>query len=125
MSKQILLVGHCGVDGPRLKDELSRAIPDAQVQRINSDRDLEKAVEDSGKDALLLVNREPVGFDDQGLAIIKRVKSNNPGVKVMLVSDVAEAQQEAEQVGAMKGFGKSEMGSPKLAQHVKKALAED
>ena len=121
MPERILLVGHCGVDGPRLKDELSRAIPSADVERINSDADLRKAV--AGGEALLLVNREPVGFDGEGLDLIKQVKSEHPGVKVMLVSDYEDAQREAEQAGAIKGFGKSEMGSPRLAEHVKQALA--
>jgi hypothetical protein len=121
MPKRILLVGHCGVDGPRLKDELSKAIPSASVERINSDADLRAAL-DQGE-ALLLVNREPVGFDGQGLDLIKQVKSEHPQAKSMLVSDLPDAQREAERAGAMKGFGKSEMGSPRLAEHVKQALA--
>ena len=120
MSKRILLVGHCGVDGPRLKDELSRALKGVEVERINSEADLEQAV---GKGAdLLLVNREPVGFEGEGLEIIRKVKSENPDCKVMLVSDYEDAQKEAVGAGAMQGFGKSEMGSPRLAEHVKQAL---
>jgi hypothetical protein len=120
MPKRILLVGHCGVDGPRLKDELSKAIPSATVERINSDADLDAAL---GKgEALLLVNREPVGFDGEGLDLIKQVKTKHPGAKSMLVSDLPDAQQAAEQAGALKGFGKKQMGSPSLAQHVKQAL---
>lgn len=121
MSKRVLLVGHCGVDGPRLKDELSRALPGTAVERINSEADLSRAVGEG--EALLLVNREPVGFEGEGLDIIRKVKSNNPDCKVMLVSDYEDAQREAESAGALKGFGKSEMGSPSLAQHVKQALA--
>jgi DNA-binding NarL/FixJ family response regulator len=120
MSKRILLVGHCGVDGPRLKDELSRALPGVEVERVNSEDELRRNVGE-GAD-LLLVNREPVGFEGEGLDLIKQVKSLNPDCKVMLVSDYDDAQQDAEHAGAMKGFGKSEMGSPKLAEHVRKAL---
>ena len=120
MSKTILLVGHCGVDGPRLKDELSRALPSAKVEHINSDEDLHAACQ-QGAD-LLLVNREPVGFDCEGLDLIREVKSDHPDCKVMLVSDRADAQRLAVDAGAMKGFGKSEMGSPALAEHVKQAL---
>ena len=120
MPERILLVGHCGVDGPRLKDELSRAIPSAKVERINSHAELRRAVDEG--DALLLVNREPVGFNAEGLDLIKQVKADHPDCKVMLVSDYPEAQQEAESAGALKGFGKSEMGTPGLAEHVKHAL---
>ena len=121
MPDRILLVGHCGVDGPRLKDELSKALPSAKVERINSDAELRTAVGEG--DALLLINREPVGFEGEGLDLIKRVKDDHPDCKVMLVSDYPDAQKEAEQAGALKGFGKSEMGSPSLAEHVKRALA--
>jgi DNA-binding NarL/FixJ family response regulator len=120
MGKRILLVGHCGVDGPRLKDELSRALPGTEVERVNSDGDLRRTVGDG--EALLLVNREPVGFDEEGLDIIRKLKAEHPDCKVMLVSDRADAQREAERAGALAGFGKSEMGSPQLAEHVKRAL---
>ena len=43
MSKRILLVGHCGVDGPRLKSEISQFMTDAEIDRINSDADLRRA----------------------------------------------------------------------------------
>jgi DNA-binding NtrC family response regulator len=121
MPDRILLVGHCEMDGPRLKDELSRAMPSAKVERINSDADLRTAVGEG--EALLLINREPVGFDGEGLDLIKRVKGDHPECKVMLVSDRPDAQRAAERAGALKGFGKSEMGSPSLVEHVKKALA--
>jgi DNA-binding NarL/FixJ family response regulator len=63
-----------------------------------------------------------VGFEGEGLDLIKEVKSLNPDCKVMLVSDHEDAQEDAERAGAIKGFGKSEMGSPQLAKHVKQAL---
>src|SRR5687768_1468614 len=103
MSNRILLVGHCGVDGPRLKDELSKAIPSATVERINSDADLRAALQKQGE-ALLLVNREPIGFDGEGLDLIKQVKADHPKAKSMLVSDQDDAQREAERAGAVKGI---------------------
>lgn len=121
MLQRILLVGHCGVDGPRLKAELSKAIPSATVERINSDAALRAALEKG--EALLLVNREPVGFDGEGVDLIRQVKAGHPGVKTMLVSDKSDAQRDAEQAGAMKGFGKSQMGSQRLAEHITRALA--
>src|SRR5688500_7137408 len=64
-AKRILLVGHCGFDGPRLQKELSDRFPGADVMRINSEEDLKRECED-GAD-LLLVNREPVGFETDGM----------------------------------------------------------
>jgi DNA-binding NarL/FixJ family response regulator len=120
MAKRILLVGHCGIDGPRLRDELTRALPGTDVEQVNGEDELRRAV-DEGAD-LLLVNREPVGFDAEGVDVIRKLKQLNPDCRVMLVSDRDDAQQQAKGAGAMAGFGKSEMGSPQLAQHVKRAL---
>jgi DNA-binding NtrC family response regulator len=120
MSKRILLVGHCGVDGPRLRDEISDAFKSVEVERINSDKDLREACNDAD---LLLVNREPVGFDCEGMDIIRAMKSEHPDLNVMLISDYGDAQQQAIAAGALPGFGKSEMGSPALTEHVKRGLA--
>ena len=121
--KRILIVGHCGVDGPRLQSEVSACVAGAEVLRINSEADLERAC-DAGAD-LLLVNREPVGFEGtSGLDIIRKVCGGRPARRAMLVSDYADAQEQAVAAGAVEGFGKRDMGSPKLADTVLRALGE-
>ena len=122
MSHTVVLVGHCGIDGPRLQTELSR-LPDVEVTRVNSSADLDRTCM-SGHADLLLVNREPVGFDEDGIAIVRKVAEKYPGTKVILVSDYPEAQAEAERAGAMKGFGKSLMGTEELGEKVREALAD-
>jgi hypothetical protein len=122
MSKRILLVGHCGVDGPRLKSEISQFLSDADVERINSDADLRRAC-DRGAD-LLLINREPLGFEPRsGTQLVRDLCERFPGQKLILVSDLEEAQQEAAEAGALPGFGKSDIGSPKFEDTVRNALA--
>jgi DNA-binding NarL/FixJ family response regulator len=121
MAHSVVLVGHCGIDGPRLQSELSR-LPDVQVTRVNSPDDLEKACREPS--SLLLVNREPVGFDEDGLSIVRHVRESHPEVKVLLVSDYPDAQEEAEKAGALKGFGKSLLGTPKLGEAVQRALGD-
>src|SRR5687767_9140922 len=118
---RILLVGHCGVDGPRLQSEIGAILKGASVERVNSDSELRRACKE-GAD-LLLVNREPLGFETEGVDLIKQVRKDFPDQKVMLVSDYADVQQEAEAAGALHGFGKRDIGSPKLADAVKQALA--
>ena len=120
MGKRILLVGHCNVDGPRLQEIISSEIPGSKVERINSDADLSRTVGE-GAD-LLLINREPVGFDESGLELVRKVRGENPGTKVMLVSDYPDAQEQAVRAGALPGFGKSQIGSPELAETVGQAL---
>ena len=120
MSKRILLVGHCGVDGPRLQSEISSFMQGADVLRVNSDGDLRRECE-AGAD-LLLVNREPVGFSKLGVDIVRELHEKFPDQKVMLVSDYQDAQQEAEQAGAIPGVGKADIGSPKFEETVKRAV---
>jgi hypothetical protein len=121
MSKRILLVGHCGVDGPRMQSEISDFLSDADVLRINSDRELQRAV-DQGAD-LLLINREPLGFEPRlGQDLIRELHEKYPEQKLVLVSDYDDAQKEATEAGALPGFGKSDIGSPKFEQTIRQAL---
>ena len=121
MSKRILLVGHCGVDGPWLQEEVSSLLKGAEVVRVNSEDDLRQHC-DQGAD-LLLVNREPVGFESTGVDIVEKVCADYPGCKCMLVSDLADAQKQATEAGALPGFGKSDVGSPKFSETLNQALA--
>ena len=120
MSKRILLVGHCGVDGPRLQSEISSFLGGVEVLRVNSDQDLQR---EAGQGAdLLMVNREPVGFSKEGVDIIRHLHQHFPDCKVMLVSDYPEAQEEALGVGAIPGVGKADIGSPKFEKTVREAV---
>ena len=122
MAKQrVILVGHCGIDGPRLQQEISSKAPDFDVTRINDLEELESACKE-GAD-LLLVNREPVGFDAKdGVEIIRDVCRDYPGQRAMLVSDYPEAQEKAKSAGALPGFGKRELGTPRVAEMLRDAL---
>ena len=121
MPKRILLVGHCGVDGPMLQREIATQIGSAEAVRVNSMDDLCEACDD-GAD-LLLVNREPVGFTPlMGIDLIRQLSQAYPDQKVMLVSDYPEAQEEATRAGALPGFGKADVDSPKFAQAICGAL---
>jgi DNA-binding NarL/FixJ family response regulator len=122
MPHSVILVGHCGIDGPRLQREISSKLPGTDVVRVNSTADLQSQLEANAD--LFLVNREPVGFDNDGLAIIRQVRQEHPDAKVMLVSDYPEFQEQAVQAGALKGFGKSEIGSSSLTDAVKQALGD-
>jgi hypothetical protein len=98
MAKRVLLVGHCGVDGPRLKTEIESSLSGVMAEPINSDDDLRRACEEGGD--LFLVNREPVGFNAMGVDIVRDLCEHLPGAKVMLVSDYPDAQEEATRAGA-------------------------
>jgi two-component system, chemotaxis family, chemotaxis protein CheY len=122
MPKTIVLVGHCGVDGPRLQSALCSRVGDCDVLRINDPAELESACA-QGAD-LLLVNREPLGFEGtEGVELIRALRERYPDTKAMIVTDFPEVQQEAVAAGAAPGFGKRDIDSPKLEQAVRQVLS--
>lgn len=123
MPHRIVLVGHCGVDGPRLQQEIQGFLQPVEVLRVNDTGKLTSVCKE-GAD-LLLVNREPLGFDPKdGVDLIRDVCRDHPGQKAMLVSDYPDAQEQARAAGALPGFGKGDIGSSKFPDAVKAALAE-
>jgi len=76
---------------------------------------------------LLLLNRElDYGFTDRrGVDMIRRLRPQHPQLRFMLVSNYADAQQSAIAAGAMPGFGKREIGSPRVSQVLREALARN
>ena len=75
----------------------------------------------------MLLNRELTwGFaESEGVELIRHLRTTHPNVKTMLVSNYPEAQAEALQAGAYPGFGKREIGSAKVGQVIRDALAAD
>jgi two-component system chemotaxis response regulator CheY len=118
---RILLVGHCGVDGPRLQREIAAQLNSAEALRVNSMEQLKRACADGAE--LLLVNREPLGFSPlMGIDLIRQLREAYPDQKAILVSDQADAQAEAVDVGALPGFGKSDINSPRFAEALRRSL---
>ena len=122
MPKIIALVGHCGIDGPRLQSELTGILPGVQVVRCNDQHDLDELCQ-SGVN-LLLLNRQLVGeFDvEEGLNLLQSIRARHPGLRTILVSDHPDAQEQARAAGALPGFGKSQSVA-EYGPAVKSALA--
>jgi DNA-binding NarL/FixJ family response regulator len=122
MSHRIVLVGHCGVDAPRLEAAVSRILPRADVISVNSEEQLQEICDD-GAD-LLLINRQlPYGFEsEEGVELMCELQEMHPDVKMMLVSDRPDAQERAMRAGAVEGFGKADLGSSRIAEILKDAL---
>jgi hypothetical protein len=122
MSKKVALVGHCGPDSSFLRIAVSRAAREAQVLSVDDDGDLKRLL-DEGVDLLLLNRQLDFGFDEQeGVALIRRIRAAYPHVKAMLVSNYPEAQAAAVAEGALPGFGKREVNSPRVAEMLREAL---
>ena len=73
---------------------------------------------------LVLVNRVvDYGFESpEGVEIVRTFSKAFPAVKMMLVSNHESAQTAAVEAGALPGFGKREIGSPKVKALLQKAL---
>lgn len=122
MSKKVALVGHCGPDSSFLRITVSRAHKEAQVVLVDDDADLKRLLDD-GVDLLLLNRQLDFGFDEhEGVALIRRIRAAYPHVKTMLVSNYPDAQSAAVAEGALPGFGKRDLGTPKVAEMLRQAL---
>jgi len=122
--KKVVLVGHCGADSSYLRIAVASAGAGVSVVAADDQEALTAALKNGVE--LVLVNRIlDWGFDEEeGVALIARLRQTHPQVKTMLVSNYAEAQQAAVAAGALPGFGKREIGSAKVKELLKSILGE-
>ena len=124
MSKKVALVGHCGPDSSYLRMVISKSLKDAKILSADDDGELSKVLEE-GVD-LILFNRElGYGFSDpEGVNCIAKLKAAKIQPKMILVSNYPDAQAAAVAAGALPGFGKRELGSPKVTELLRAAVAD-
>lgn len=117
----VLLVGHCGPDSFMLRRAVKTMLGTERVEMINDQRHLLEKLPGAH---LALVNRVLDGqFDTQSGIELIRMLAGIAGVRLMLVSNYADAQAEAVAVGAAPGFGKSEVNSEATRRRLVEALA--
>ena len=122
MSKKVALVGHCGPDSSFLRIAVSRAAGQAMVVSADDSQSLKRLLDD-GVDLLLLNRQLDYGFDEgEGVEIVRKLRPHYPNVKMMLVSNYPDAQAAAVAEGALPGFGKRELNTPKVAEMIRAAL---
>ena len=124
MPKRIALIGHCGPDGSYLRMAVSRAERDIAVVVIDGEEELQQAIDD-GVDLLLINRKLDYGFDEsEGVAVIRKLRAEHPELRMMLVSNYPEAQAAAQAAGALPGFGKRDIGSPRATELIRDALSD-
>lgn len=124
MPKKIALVGHCGPDSSYLRLAISKAGKDIQILSADDDDELHRTLA-GGVDLLLLNRQLDFGFSEhEGVKLIDTLRAQHPGIKTMLVSNYPDAQAAAVKAGALPGFGKREIGTPRVAELIRAALAE-
>ncbi len=122
MAKRVLLVGHCGADSSYLRLAVQRADRTAEVFTVSDEAELQKYLPADA--VLVLVNRLlDYGFEEaEGAALIARLAPAWPNVKFMMISNYPDAHAAAERAGGVPGFGKREIGSPRVTQLLAEAL---
>src|SRR4051812_7358269 len=113
----ILNIGQCNVDGPRMKQlfasklkaNVLEADDAAQAQQILANEDVD----------IVLVNRELAFSDENGIDVIEQLRRDGLEAPIMLVSDHEDAQKEAVQKGAMRGFGKAKLNDPETLELIR------
>ena len=122
--KRIVLVGHCGPDSSYLRITIAKAVKGTSILMADDEAHLNRLVAE-GVDLLLLNRVLDYGFSvELGTDLIKRLRQEHPDLKIMLITNYPEVQAEAVQLGALPGFGKQEMGTPRVAELLREALAE-
>ncbi len=117
-----VLVGHCGADSYGLSRAVSRAVKDAAVVSADNEQTLARHIEGGG---VLLINRVLDGgfATESGVDLIASLAAHEPKPAMILISNYADAQDAAVAAGAQRGFGKSELGSPRVDQLLKSLAA--
>jgi hypothetical protein len=102
---------------------VKKAAGDVNILMADDSLELTRAME-ANDIALVLFNRElGYGFEPAtGAEMIALLRQTNPNLKMMLVSNYPDAQQAAERAGALPGFGKRELGTPRVHQLLREAL---
>ena len=120
--KKVLSVGQCGADHGAISFMLSRNFT-VSVDSADSVNEALAAAKE-GYD-LVLVNRVLDRSGESGLDLIRQMQSDEQlvSVPVILVSNYADAQQEAVDAGAQPGFGKAQLHAPELLEQLTPILS--
>lgn len=121
--KRVLSVGQCLADHMSITSTL-RSHFRVEVQGADTPAEALEQLRGGSFD-LVLVNRIGDADGSSGVAFIRQLKADEAlrSVPVLLVSNYADAQREAEQAGAVPGFGKAALGQPAMLARVKGFLS--
>ena len=118
---RVLAVGHCHADTASIRHVLEREFG-ADVDSAESESDAIRQLRSAPYD-LVAVNRI-FEFGGDGLQFVRTMQADEElrHVPVVLVSNYEWAQEEAVKLGALPGFGKSELGSRSMIERLRRAL---
>ena len=123
--KKVLSVGQCGFDHGSITRFLQGHF-DAEVSAASTADDALALLRQQTFN-LILVNRQFDADGDDGLSFIQTVKSDPQfaSIPVMLITNYPDYAKRALALGAVPGFGKSELTSPGLVSRLGPYLQTD
>lgn len=120
--KTVLSVGQCRPDSAAIAHYLKTHF---QANVLTADLpDEALAVLNANTVDLVLLNRKLDIDSSDGLSILPLIRaSNKPDIPVMLVSNYADWQQKAVELGTIYGFGKAELNRPETRDRLASILS--
>lgn len=121
-SKTVLSVGQCRPDSAAIAHYLKTHFK-ANVLLADLPEQALTVLNENPVDLVLLNRKLDIDSSD-GLAILPLIRTScRPDVPVMLVSNYADWQQKAVEMGAVYGFGKAELNRPETRDRLAAILA--
>ena len=122
MSKKVLDVGNCGPDFATITQYLTTHF-DCTVEQAHGTSDALAKLK-AGQFDLVTINRKLDADYSDGVEVLKAIKADDAvaDVPVMLVTNMAEHQDAAVALGAVRGFGKLEYDQPETKEKVAAVL---
>ncbi len=120
--KRILDVGNCVPDHAAVKRFFTQHF-DCEVAQADRGDHAMKKLRNETFDLVVVNRRLDVDYTD-GIDVIKQIKATpeTAAVPVMLITNHAEHQDAAIEVGAVRGFGKLEYANPETLKKVQAVL---
>ena len=120
--KRVLSIGQCAADGTMIAQML-RSQFDAETMAVATEAEAVEMLRQRAVD-LVLINRILDADGAYGIEVLKRLKNDEMlrSVPVILVSNLADAQQQAIAAGALMGFGKAALNDAETVARLKVAL---
>jgi two-component system chemotaxis response regulator CheY len=114
--RRVLSVGNCAFDHGNIARLLQQHFGAEVIPAAGLDEALRWLR--SGTFDLVLVNRVLDADGGSGHEVIRQIKSESDlkAVPVMLISNYADAQDQAVALGAVRGFGKSDLSRPETIE---------
>ena len=115
MTKTVVDCGNCGPDFHSIRQFVTAHF-DAVVVQTHGAEDTLKALRERDV-ALVMVNRKLDRDYSDGIEVVREIKGDQQSAEtpVMLITNYEEHQQEAMEVGCVRGFGKLALRDPKTA----------